>query len=156
VHIHESLLHFTRQNVNSRNLKGPCPEIQVSGQKASAFHITVSEYIIQEGLYLLIFFLIRLRITKSWKKTMIELKFIDAQDSNSVHGNWGDCFYIPNFYLLSQKNTYTCTLFFSNKHQWRKMCLARHCLDRRERKEQRDCLCILELDMLLGMNIQII
>jgi hypothetical protein len=91
---------------------------------------------------------------------MIELKFIDAQNaqySNSVHGNGGDCFYNPNFYLVSQKNTYICTLFFCNKHHWRKMCHARSCLDRREpkQKEKRDSLCVIDLDRLLKTIIQI-
>jgi hypothetical protein len=34
---------------------------------------------------------------------MIDLKFIDAQNFKSVHGNGGVCFYNPKFYLLSQK-----------------------------------------------------
>jgi hypothetical protein len=42
VHIHKSLQRSTRRNAMSRNLKGPCPEIQVSqaGQKASAGTVT--------------------------------------------------------------------------------------------------------------------
>jgi hypothetical protein len=87
---------------------------------------------------------------------MIDLKFINAQESNSVHGNGRDCFYNPNIYLLSKKNTYICTLFFCNKHHWIKMCLAKRCLNRMEskQKEQRDSMCVIELDRLLGMNIQ--
>jgi hypothetical protein len=87
---------------------------------------------------------------------MIELKFIDVQDSNSVHGNGGDCFYNPIFFLGSQKNTYICTLLFCNKHHWRKLCLARRCLDRSQNEKSRQTACaFIELDRLLGMNLQI-
>jgi hypothetical protein len=43
MHIYESLQRSTRRNAMSWILKGPCSEIQVSGQEASAFLITGSK-----------------------------------------------------------------------------------------------------------------